>query len=101
MTAGSLGEHCCNEPHYGPKRDAGRRLSWYYGLVEHTTNGRLSVRKAHHDVIADAPMGISNLFLAVCSASTPEGVVTSPAGDMTAYIIAPGQDLGCVKAEWA
>jgi hypothetical protein len=68
--------------------------------TERTTNGRLSVRETRHDAVMNAPMGISDLFLAVCSASTPKGVVTSPAENMTAYIIAPGRGLGCTRAEW-
>jgi hypothetical protein len=69
--------------------------------VEAATNGQLSVRETVYANILGAPMGISNLFVAVCSASTPGGVLASLTEDMTPYIIAPGAGLGCAKAERA
>jgi len=67
--------------------------------VEHLTSGQRTVREIPHDAIADSPMGINNLYVTVCDASTAPGRVTSLTAGMTPYIISPGKGLGCVKAQ--
>ena len=68
--------------------------------LERASNGQLSVRETCYILVKDAPMGTGNLFLAVCSALTPAGVVSSPTSDMAPYVISPGRGLGCAKTEW-
>ncbi len=65
--------------------------------LERLTHNRLTVRVFSGAPITGGPAGLSNLFLAVCPASTPAGPITVLTDEMMSYVISPVKGVGCAR----